>query len=171
MTVQERHSSGESTGLDVELFGLCPQWMHMPRVSLQNVLHSLGFPMQKMELKPCANGVSTVAGQILPCRLLSADQQPASCLSEQSLGIPGRTHSAVPSLSRTATGLERHLCASKITPFPQAKTGCVPKTPIACLTKLGSSGREECVGDYVGCFSPGWPVSGFLETSGSVSLT
>lgn len=54
-------------GLDVELFGLCPQPMHMPRVSLQNVLHNLGFPMQKMELKPCAKGVSTVAGQILPC--------------------------------------------------------------------------------------------------------
>lgn len=50
-------------GLDVELFGLGPQLMQMPCVSLKSFLHSLGFPTQKMELNPVP------VGQILPSTL------------------------------------------------------------------------------------------------------
>lgn len=70
------------------------------------------------------------------------------------------------SLLRTAAGLERHLYASEMAPFSQADRQ--PPLGLVCLTKQGRSGREECIGDHVGYFTPSWPVGGFSESLGSV---
>lgn len=75
------------------------------------------------------------------------------------------------SIPRAATGLERHLCASEITPFSQAKIGCLPKAPLGCHMKRESSDMKECTGDCFGCLGPGWPAGGFSETSGSIRLS
>lgn len=72
------------------------------------------------------------------------------------------------SLPRTATGLERHLYTPTITRFSQAKKAA-PQNPPSVLH--GSSGKEECTGDHIGCFSPDWLVGGFSETQGSVNLS
>lgn len=70
MIGQKRHSSGESTGLNVEVFGLCPQPTHMHSVSLNSFLCSPVpcFSHAENGVKPCADAVSAVEGRYChPC--------------------------------------------------------------------------------------------------------
>lgn len=112
--------------------------------------------------KPCANGVSTVVGQILPS-MLTLVSRPAPTL--MSLRAELR-HSREDPLCcvKLLWGCRRAgkapLCLQN--PFSRQRQAVSPKTPSRAL----QSGRKECIGDHVGCFSPGWPAGGFLETSG-----
>ena len=131
MIEQERHSSGGSMGLDVEVFELCPQPMHMPSASLNNFLCSPvpWFFHAENGAKPCADRVSAVVGQILPSMLTLASRLAPTLVSLRSELRSTREDPLCCGEPPRDCRRAGELYASKITHFSQAKTSCLPNPP------------------------------------------